>query len=268
MLFRRKPVRPTAGDVAHRVLALEHVTRYAYLTPTRDMMKRVQSNWSARSRAQFARESGSVRDEYWAPALRAGLWRHLSPAEKAFARTTLASMDRQAQMDAGWRIEALQALMWALGLVEALPPYDTQAPEGLLTDLRDAEMRDFALSASLRPEAEVDRARDIAELWHWRSRTRQLIEEGRPLEPDEKMIEAGLRTFDDIVRMTAREASRDGMIPPAIDEDFPAKGKAYRDLTADEWSEVGSITVERHFALNWLCGYAPRNRWDDTPTDT
>jgi len=45
-------------------------------------------------------------------------------------------------------------------------------------------------------------------------------------------------------------------------------GKAYRDLSAHEWHEVGSIAVQRHFTLNWLCGYAPENRWDETPTDT
>jgi len=26
--------------------------------------------------------------------------------------------------------------------------------------------------------------------------------------------------------------------------------------------------MERHKALNWLCGFAPGNRWDETPTDT
>jgi hypothetical protein len=31
---------------------------------------------------------------------------------------------------------------------------------------------------------------------------------------------------------------------------------------------VKSVAVERHFTLNWLCGYAPGNEWDDTPTGT
>ena len=57
-------------------------------------------------------------------------------------------------------------------------------------------------------------------------------------------------------------------IAPCIADDFPAKGKAYRDLTAEEWSELRSITAERHYALNWLCGRAPKNKWDETPTDT
>ncbi len=45
-------------------------------------------------------------------------------------------------------------------------------------------------------------------------------------------------------------------------------GKAYRDLDDDEWSTVSSIAMERHFALNWLSGYAPNNNWDETPTET
>ena len=53
-----------------------------------------------------------------------------------------------------------------------------------------------------------------------------------------------------------------------IEEDFPANGKAYRKLSAQEWSEVRSVTFERHIALNWLCGYSLGNEWDQTPTET
>ena len=47
-----------------------------------------------------------------------------------------------------------------------------------------------------------------------------------------------------------------------------SEAASYRDLTDEEWSSIRSIAFERHFALNWLCGYAPDNRWDETPTDT
>ncbi|HNU50651.1 MAG TPA: hypothetical protein PKJ98_07000 [Verrucomicrobiota bacterium] len=83
-------------------------------------------------------------------------------------------------------------------------------------------------------------------------------------------VEGGPRfsCYDDIVRFTAKAAGESGTLAEVLDEDFVAKGKPYRDLTATEWAEVTSITVERHFALNWLCGRAPGNRWDETPTDT
>jgi hypothetical protein len=56
-----------------------------------------------------------------------------------------------------------------------------------------------------------------------------------------------------------RKRSPKGRVQVSIDESFPVNGKAYRELSTQEWSEVRSITVERHFVLNWLCGYAPEN---------
>lgn len=42
---------------------------------------------------------------------------------------------------------------------------------------------------------------------------------------------------------------------------------AHADLTAAaDDDRVTSIAVERHFALNWLCGYS--DDWESTPTDT
>ncbi len=68
--------------------------------------------------------------------------------------------------------------------------------------------------------------------------------------------------------MAAEKAAEDGLFDRAIEGDFPAHGRSYAQLTADEWSAVSSIAMERHKALNWLCGYAPGNKWEDTPTDT
>ena len=49
--------------------------------------------------------------------------------------------------------------------------------------------------------------------------------------------------------MTAEIAAKDGDIPSSIGADFPVRGKPYRDLDPDEWSQVRSITFERHFSL-------------------
>ena len=70
------------------------------------------------------------------------------------------------------------------------------------------------------------------------------------------------------MRGTARSLADDKLLPPLIDEDFPARGKAYRDLDEALARELASIASERHMALNWLWGSAPGNRWDETPTDT
>jgi hypothetical protein len=68
--------------------------------------------------------------------------------------------------------------------------------------------------------------------------------------------------------MAANAAHESGDIRFVIGDDFGVKGKPYGELSPEEWSEVRSITIERHRALNWLCGYSPNNEWDQTPTDT
>jgi hypothetical protein len=68
--------------------------------------------------------------------------------------------------------------------------------------------------------------------------------------------------------MASVKAAEDGAFLAPICDDFPAFGKAYRDLSPDEFSIATSIAMERHRAFNWLSGRAPGNRWTDTPTDT
>ena len=188
----------------------------------------------------------------------------LSPSErKLFYGSEITHRQRA---DASWRLEAFQVLLWALGQLSVLPPFDTLAEREDVKRFPPPEMTASFSGATLISSSVIDKARDVAELWHWRSRTRQLIERGDTL--SRRLQTREVKSFDDIVRLAVRKAHDDGVIPPPIDDDFPALGKAYRALTADEWAMVASITRERHFALNWLCGYAPGNQWDRTPTDT
>ncbi|HVP10834.1 MAG TPA: DUF4272 domain-containing protein [Phycisphaerae bacterium] len=260
--------RPTSGDAARRLVILKYVVVKALSSPPREMLREILAKWSPSEREDFRRQGEAERDKFWRGFRQAGLWEHMSPKEQAFAQSTLVTMTEQEQIDASWRTEAAQTLMWALGMIAELPPYDTGASEDLLKQVPSSDIAAFVRSVQLRAQAEVDRARDVAEFWHWRSRTRELIERGDRFPADPKMKVAGFHSFEDILRFSAREGAKKGTIPACAEDDFPAKGKAYRDLSVEEWAEVRSITVERHFTLNWLCGYAPGNRWDETPTDT
>ena len=159
-----------------------------------------------------------------------------------------------------WRVRGggkrCRRLMWALGKIDVLPPYDTMALKDLLKDVPTKEVGAFIAGAQLRPAREIEKARSVAKLWHWRSRTRQLITRGEVLRATEQMKAKGIHTFDDIVRIAARKGAADGLFPAIEAEDFPVRGIAFRDLSLSEWKDVSSVTVERHFALNWLCGRA------------
>ncbi|HEY4216444.1 MAG TPA: DUF4272 domain-containing protein [Gemmatimonadaceae bacterium] len=172
------------------------------------------------------------------------------------------SVTERQVINTSWRAEAVHCLAWALGLVEKIPDYDVQSdPDTIMPLIRTESLREFCMSAKLRSSDEIEDAREIAELWHWRSRTRQLQQEGR-VRPD------GEPSFDQIVRQVAPRMAAEGMLPSTVEEDFPVLGRAYRDLSDGDWFGARSIAMERHFALNWLCGYAEGNEWDETPTDT
>ena len=268
MLFKKSNSRPTAADAARRLIILKQMVLSALVAPPREMLRQMSSKWSAHESEQFHQQAEAQRDQFWQGLRDAGLWHYLSPREQAHAQSTMATMTQQQQFDATWRIEAAQTLMWALAMLPELPSYDTRASHDLLKQMPSRDLAPFIQVARLRDQSELDRARDTAEFWHWRSRTRELIERGDALPDDGKMQSMGFHNYDDIVRFSARNAAQKGTIPPCIGDDFPANGKAYRDLTDEEWRVVRSITAERHFALSWLCGFAPDNKWDETPTDT
>jgi hypothetical protein len=264
--FTKKKKRPDATDVAIRAIVLRHVISYALMTPTREMLGNVSTSWSEDEKRSFTRDAEVVRDNFWATL--GGYEKFLSPLERSFSRTTMTTITDAQLISASWRVEALVPLLWALQVVDEIPPYDTQSSPDLVSDSRFADLDAFISNASLRPSEEIDAARAIAEAWHWRSRTRQLIEDGIAFPDSPEVVAAGFTSFDSIVRMSANSHEGDGTFDKMIDEDFPAFGKAYRDLTDEEWTTTRSITMERHLALNWLCGYAPGHRWDETPTDT
>ena len=255
--------RPSSDEVIARCHVLHLVVSHALSSPPKSMLDSLATNWTVAERKAFEKETNKRCDAFIKIATERGLWRHFSPAEREFAHTTPLAMTMQQQINFSWRVEALQVLMWSLGILDEVPPMGSRADHDLLARLSKVDEQ-----LTLRSVMDINAARDLAELWHWRSRTRQLSEEGRSLEPSPEMLEADIHCFDDVVRETARAVMREKGGPLIVEEDFSVNGKAYRDLDDNEWAEVRSITMERHFALNWLCGYAPMNRWDETPTDT
>jgi hypothetical protein len=169
-------------------------------------------------------------------------------------RAALAKLpsDDPAVVDAVWRGEALGTLLWALQLLE-LPAYDQpfEAEQVAAVELDEADLRDAE---------ELELERDSARLWHWRARTTSLQAAGA-LELPERYA-----TFDQLIAATAMRGYEQGVLPAPMRGDFRAYGKVYRHLSPEQHAEAHSIAVERHHALNWLCGAG--ETWDDVPLDT
>ena len=259
------PCPPAAGVVARRALVLRSVLDHTIAALPRDLLATFAAGWDAAERARYAPEAEALSRRRVQALRESGLWTHAEREEQAVLETPFTELHPPQLIAASWRAESLAMLLWALGRIDTIPPYDEVVNGELLLSLASSQSEGFVVGASLRPREEIERARTIAELWHWRSRTRQLSEAGRrfPGVPG-----LPVKSWEDVVRYTAPQAVTQGLLSHALDEDFPAFGRAYRDLSPEEWAQARSIAMERHFALNWLCGYAPGNQWSLTPTDT
>jgi hypothetical protein len=249
---------PAADDVLLRAACLRIVTHHAMrllpalpeLRSARDLPPDQFAEFRSRVAAQHAALRRQLED--------AGLWTALTPAEHRFVETLPFDLEPSQAVRALFECEAAVVLLWALRLREVLPAYGEPSDPAWLEAVASPPDR-----VDLRARAEIERAREVAATWNWRSRTRQLVDAGQTLPPA-----AGYPSWDALIRHAAETAVRDGLLPHAVDGDYPVGGRAYRAVPATEWQTLAQITDARHRALNWLCGLAPGNRWDDTATPT
>jgi hypothetical protein len=182
-----------------------------------------------------------------------GIANYFSENEKKLLNKPLGTWTDGAMKYTSWRNQSVGTLLWSLSYYDEIP----QLPDGfrLKKNLVDKiqifkPAKDFFQKAALREVNEIRKEREIAELWHWR-------------------IRKGLQVADDVqnnIKNAAFSAYQDGLITEPIKNDFPISNKAFSELTQHEFQLVTSLIMERHLALNWLCGYS--KNWDETPTDT
>jgi hypothetical protein len=254
---------PSASDVAKRLIILKYQVVHSMAVPPNEVLAEMSKGWSQNQRDDLFNEFRRRSDKLVASMKSAGLWNLMTKEEQQFLGSAPPRMNSQHHLNAMWRQESVAVLMWSIGLIEDFPPLDTQTNPEVMKLIPHEDLGGFISTAALLPQDIIEKQRSLAQLWHWRSRTRQLIKSGQSAPAN-----SGFGSLDEIVRHVVRDALKRGELAHAIDNDFPAKGKAYRELSDEDWSEVRSITAERHYALNWLCGFAPKNAWAKTQTPT
>ena len=198
----------------------------------------------------FSRSVGKAREElagiYEAVSrlLLGPLAESASPSERTLARKPIGSWSPADRMNAGWNMESLCVMAWALRLIDVIPPFDTQFEELGLLDSVNSLSKIEALKGrvALRSHADLDRFETEAERWHWRARQAEaLFAHGEP----------SLR--------------QRGLVGSAVGKDARLFGKPYEQLRFEEFSVARSIAMERHRAIRWIWDGEP---WDEVTTDT
>lgn len=168
-----------------------------------------------------------------------GLLPLLSTNEQDLLDLPLEEWSEEQRIAAASRGESLGVLLWALSVVGEMPPWDEPFDAVELAPLGDT-VDELLQRSQLRGREEIERARDLADLWQWRA--------------------TASASDLDVLGGTARAAFDAGDIPAPIAGDFPAFAKAYRELDPQEAALARSIAAERRHALAWLCGQA--DDWD------
>lgn len=245
-----------------RAVILQYRFVKGMATPPPDTILRCKKIWTQQEWQKFVTQTASRNNAFVHTLRTSGLWDEMEALERSFILAGPDDVSQQDLLDSSWLSESIVCLLWALGYLSEIPPYDQQADPELTKKIPKEPIEVLLRNATLRSSQLIEKQRELAELWHWRSRTRQLQESGQDIAlPNNYKIE-------DVIRIASSHAVADGINRSPIESDFPALGKPYHKLSDEDFSQVTSIAVERHRAFNWLCGFAPKNCWTDTPTDT
>jgi hypothetical protein len=252
----RKTNPPSAEAVLKRAIILKNLFVKGLVTPPPSLLACWMEKWNYEERTDFTNKMQNKLTVQTQKLREYGLWDEMDEKERRFMEAGFLEVTEQELLDANWLAESAVCLFWALEYLPELLPYDKRANPELIN-------QDASKKPRLRRFEVIKKQRDLAELWHWRARTRQLQESGQM-----PGVIAGGLSIENVLQMASAKAAENGAFPAPIDNDFPAFNKSYRDLSAEEFSLANSIALERHRAFNWLCGHAPGNRWTETPTDT
>lgn len=182
---------------------------------------------------------------------------HVEPLEMQTLQAPLGTLPEAEAQAATWSTEALTPLCWALGLIpEQAPPHEAAEATVLLDPLPvpGSPTAPFIRRSTLRDEAAIARAREIAELWYWRATMQELVTTAS---------ESELGEFLTVIAETAAEGAAAELLPPPIGDDFPVGDASYH--LAGDHETIAAIAERRLQALNWLCGFGPT--WETVPLD-
>jgi hypothetical protein len=178
----------------------------------------------------------------------------IEPEEWKVLQRPVGSLEQQDAINAGWRLEGLGVLLWALGRYE-LPPYDQLVIPGDLFEaacLGEAESaRELIAGTRLRSAEKLSEYQAHALMVHWRLRDFTI----RP-------------TAMDFVAFSKKSFIGAFDLGPfhIVNNDMALCGKPIAEAEPQVFSTCQSAASERHLAINWLFGYSKVYSETDTST--
>lgn len=178
-LVQEEGYSPDASAVMARVIILKYTFVKGLATPPPEYVAQCKERWSTEEWNKFLEQARNQNGQQIERLRQNSLWNAMDLGERNFMLAGPDEVTQKARIDASWRTESIVCLLWALGYISELLPYDEQADPELTNKLPVEPVEVLVKKAALRPRDAIEKQRGIAELWHWRSRTRQLQESGQ-----------------------------------------------------------------------------------------
>ncbi|QDV21107.1 hypothetical protein Pan153_57890 [Gimesia panareensis] len=186
--------------------------------------------------------------------------RLLSAAELELHNQPLGEWEYGTIFETFWRIEALKALLWSIGLIEEMPSYfavgNPNAAYSLVPINQPPE--EFLGKAKLRSEDVIKAERHQAQFLNWRARTEVLRLQGVAPPPGD--------SYEATVRRALHGIEQEGINVDHDGVDLLIDGQRLIDLEGETKGDIASICYERQLALEWVC--ADEADWDQTKCNT
>lgn len=155
--------------------------------------------------------------------------------------------------------EALEPLLWSLGLVKRMTPHY----QFVITDFHpllligpEHSLEKLVGRCNLRSYSDIILQREISMLWNWRLR-----EANSPIMGNEDFKNIILSTFGQEYKNAIKKINfcKDGV------KDFKVGSIPFYSLSDIEKQRIALISLWRHHALEWVTGVED---WDDVDTST
>jgi len=182
------------------------------------------------------------------------LWDEVEPSEETMLRAPLGLLESRDVIQAGWYVEGLAVLAWALNLFE-FPSQGEQVDSYIVTDslwFLDEAAEDVINNAELRHPVELESCHELLYAIH--CRLRDFVRNKVPKDFTQWVEKAWLNSLS---------LNTAGLF---AQNDLAIDGGAISEAKSERLQEVMSITLERHRAIIWLVeGY---EIYSQTPVDT
>ena len=88
-------------------------------------------------------------DDLCASLRKLGLWEFMTDKEVEYFSTHPLDLTEQQVINASWRTESAMTLMWALGIIPELIPFDQQAKPDLMKQIPVENIPDFFIALEI-----------------------------------------------------------------------------------------------------------------------